>query len=151
LGVTLDTMSFLLLGAVLVPLALPYLSWQVVVYVVLSLLAVRMASVFIAMAGTKARAQTKAFIGWFGPRGLATVVFTIMLLEESIPNKELIAAIAVVGVVLSVFAHGFTAPWLAGLYASWYNSSKQAEDPEDVQVEQPQSRWGAERHAQVER
>jgi sodium/hydrogen antiporter len=151
LGVTLDTMSFLLLGVVLVPLALPYLSWQVVLYVVLSLLAVRMASVFIAMAGTKARAQTKAFIGWFGPRGLATVVFTIMLLEESIPNKELIAAIAVVGVVLSVFAHGFTAPWLAGLYASWYKSSQQAEAPEDVKVEQPQSRWGAEQHAQAER
>jgi NhaP-type Na+/H+ or K+/H+ antiporter len=147
LGTVFDAVSFLLLGAVLLPVAVRYLSWQVVVYVVLSLLVVRMASVFVAMAGMKARTQTKAFIGWFGPRGLATVVFTIMLLDEQVANKELIATVAVVGVVLSVYAHGFTAPWLAGRYAEWYKPLKHQMDAESTHVPLPQGRRAAEKRA----
>jgi NhaP-type Na+/H+ or K+/H+ antiporter len=142
LGEMFDAVSFVLLGAVLVPLAIPYLSWQVVAYAVLSLVVIRTISVLIAVSGTRAAWQTKLFMGWFGPRGLATVVFTMLLLDEAVPNKGLIAAIAVTGVVLSVYAHGFTAPWLAGAYSGWYGGSDQfaASAPEEADVSSPHLR-----------
>jgi NhaP-type Na+/H+ or K+/H+ antiporter len=75
-------------------------------------------------------------------------VFTVLLLDEAIPNKELVAAIAVTGVVLSVYAHGFTAPWLSGAYAAWYG--KTGTDvtglPERAEVNEPVVR-GADRSA----
>ena len=70
------------------------------------------------MLGSKARWQTVAFMGWFGPRGLATVVFTILLIDAAVPNGNIIASAAIVGVTLSVFAHGFTAPPLVARYAA---------------------------------
>jgi len=142
LGEMFDAVSFFLLGAVLVPIAIPLLSWQVVAYVILSLVAIRVVSVIIAVTGTGAAWQTKLFMGWFGPRGLATIVFTVLLLDDAVPNKELIAAIAVTGVVLSVYAHGFTAPWLSGLYADWYKrtGSDAKELPEHADVTQPAPR-----------
>jgi len=144
----MDTVAFLLLGAVIVPAALGFLSWAVVGYAVVSLVLIRGVSVAVAMLGTKAAPQTTAFIGWFGPRGLATVVFTMMLLDSDVANKGLIATVAVAGVVLSVYAHGFTAPWLSGAYASWYSSfSEHAGDsPELAHVSQPPTRRAAGHH-----
>jgi len=121
LGITFDALSFLLVGAMLLPLALTNASWSVIGYAVLSLVVLRLISVVIAMAGTKARPQTLGFMGWFGPRGLATVVFTVMLLDSGIPNGELLASIAVFGIVLSVFAHGLTAPPLVSAYSVWWD------------------------------
>ena len=151
LGLVMDTVSFLLLGAVVVPLALPLLSWQIVLYVVLSLLVIRTVSVVVALLGTGAAWPTQLFIGWFGPRGLATVVFTIMLLEAKVANKGLIATIAVTGIVMSVYAHGFSAPWLAGLYAQWYEGYQAAggDRPEHKDVAQPPSRRAAEAFARA--
>jgi NhaP-type Na+/H+ or K+/H+ antiporter len=143
LGTVMDFLAFLLLGVVLVPMALGFLSWQVVLYAALSLLVVRGVSVIVAMVGTRAAWPTQLFIGWFGPRGLATVVFTLMLLEENVPNRGLIAAIAVTGVVMSVYAHGFTAPWLAGVYARWYDGYSAHGKPEHADVVQPPSRRAA--------
>jgi len=142
LGEMFDAVSFLLLGAVLVPMAIPYLSWQVVLYAVASLVVIRGTSVMIAVAGTGAAWQTKLFMGWFGPRGLATIVFTMLLLDDAIPNKELIAAIAVTGVVLSVYAHGFTAPWLSEAYSDWYKKtgSDVSGLPEHAEVSAPKVR-----------
>ena len=142
LGTMFDTVSFVLLGVVLVPVALEHLTWQIVVYAVLSLVAIRTLSVFAAMIGSGVRWQTAAFMGWFGPRGLATVVFTLMLLEENIANRDIIAAVAVVGVVLSVYAHGFSAPGLAGVYEHWYASlgTQAGKMPENRDVAQPLAR-----------
>jgi NhaP-type Na+/H+ or K+/H+ antiporter len=120
LGTAFDAMSFFLLGAVLVPFALPLLNWQIVLYAVVSLVAIRMLSVVVAMLGSGARRPTVAFMGWFGPRGLATLVFAVLVLDENIPNGNVIAAAAMVGVVLSVFAHGLSAPPLVARYADWY-------------------------------
>jgi NhaP-type Na+/H+ or K+/H+ antiporter len=139
LGTAFDTVSFVLLGAVLLPIGLEYLTWQVLLYAVLSLVAIRIAAVFVAMLGSGAAWQTKVFIGWFGPRGLATVVFTVMLLEEEIAIGGAIASVAIIGVALSVFAHGFTAPPLAGVYARWYASQMASAEgmPECREVSQP--------------
>ena len=142
LGTAFDTVSFVLLGAVLVPIALDYLTWQVLLYAALSLAAIRIAAVGVAMLGSGAAPQTTVFMGWFGPRGLATVVFVVMLLGEDVAGNGAIAAVAIVGVVLSVFAHGFTAPPLVGAYARWYASlgGSVKQMPECREVAQPSAR-----------
>ncbi len=121
-GTVLDAMSFLLLGAVLVPVALGWWSWPVMVCAALSLVLVRPVTVAAAMWGSGAKAPTVAFMGWFGPRGLATLVFAVLLYDAGIPNGELIASVAVLGVMLSVLAHGFSAPPLVARYARWWES-----------------------------
>jgi len=122
LGTFFDAVSFLLLGAILLPLAIAVAGWQELAYALVSLVVLRLVSVVVAMLGTGAKRPTVAFMGWFGPRGLATVVFTVLLLDEAVPNGEIIASIAILGVVLSAFAHGVTAPPLVAAYSRWWNS-----------------------------
>ena len=79
------------------------------------------------MAGTGARRPTVAFLGWFGPRGAASIVFALLIVEEGgLPNDELILTTAFVTVGLSVFAHGLTAAPLANRYAAWLDGPSQA-------------------------
>jgi NhaP-type Na+/H+ or K+/H+ antiporter len=73
------------------------------------------------MLGTHARPPTLAFLGWFGPRGLASIVFAVILIEESnLPHEHLIVLAIYLTVGLSVFAHGLSATPLANRYARWY-------------------------------
>lgn len=133
LGTVFDAVSFLLLGAVVLPFALQHLSWQVVAYAVVSLVAVRMLSVWLAMLGSGARRQTVAFMGWFGPHGLATLVFAVLVLDANIANGSEIASAAVVGVALSVFAHGFSAPPLVKRYADWFDAHPRRATPMEAE------------------
>ena len=120
-GDILNGVTFVLFGAVLLGPALGDLSWKFVLYAVLSLTVVRMLPVAIAMLGAHARAATLGFVGWFGPRGLASIVFAVIVVEESqLPHERLIVVAIYVTVGLSVFAHGLTAAPLASRYADWY-------------------------------
>jgi len=75
------------------------------------------------MIGTGARRSTLAFLGWFGPRGLASIVFAVLVLEEGgLPHDGLILTTTYVTIGLSVLVHGLTAAPLANRYASWYES-----------------------------
>ena len=75
------------------------------------------------MLGSHARLPTLAFLGWFGPRGLASIVFAVIVIEESqLPHEELIVLAIYITVGLSVFAHGLTAAPLAKRYADWFDS-----------------------------
>src|SRR3954466_5707745 len=97
---------------------------------VLSLTVVRMLAVVIAMAGARARGPTLGFVGWFGPRGLASIVFAVIVVEESnLPHETLIVLAIYVTVGLSVLAHGMTAAPLAGRYAGWYEQHPKDEAP----------------------
>ena len=117
--VTLVLVLLLSFGAVAVAPALRNLTWQSLVYSVLSLTLIRMVPVALALAGTRLGWPTVAFTGWFGPRGLASVVFALLALEDlgSMAAKPAVAVISVT-VVLSVIAHGVTAEPLAGRYAA---------------------------------
>ena len=84
-GSMLDSVTFLVFGALLLGPAFKHLSWQIVLYAVLSLTVVRMVPVAIALFGTHARPATVAFIGWFGPRGLASIVFAVISRRCSAP------------------------------------------------------------------
>jgi NhaP-type Na+/H+ or K+/H+ antiporter len=120
LGAVLNGVTFILFGAILLGPALAELSWQLGLYALLSLTLVRMVPVALAMAGSGARAATVGFLGWFGPRGLASIVFAVIVIEEShLPNEGLITLAIYLTVGLSVFAHGLTAAPLADRYARW--------------------------------
>ncbi len=121
LGNVLNGVTFLFFGAILLGPALGELSWDLALYAVLSLTVVRMLPVAIAMVGSRARAPTLGFLGWFGPRGLASIVFALIVVEESnLPHERLIVLAIYLTVGLSVFAHGLSAAPLANRYARWY-------------------------------
>ncbi|HEY2869929.1 MAG TPA: sodium:proton antiporter [Gaiellales bacterium] len=129
-GDVLNGVTFILFGAILLGPALTALSWQLVLYAVLSLTLVRMLPVAIAMWGTHAGPPTLGFLGWFGPRGLASIVFAVIVVEESrLPHEHLIVLAVYVTVGLSVVAHGVTAGPLASRYAAWYEAHPEEKRP----------------------
>jgi sodium/hydrogen antiporter len=99
-----------------VPTVLQEADWQVLAYAVLSLTVVRMVPVWLALVGARMPPQTTAFIGWFGPRGLASIIFALIALEEL--DVAVRRPVAIIGttVLLSVFAHGLSAKPLADRY-----------------------------------
>jgi NhaP-type Na+/H+ or K+/H+ antiporter len=119
-GNVLGGVTFVVFGAVLLGPALGDLSWRVALYAVLSLTLIRMLPVAFALIGSPVRRPTVAFLGWFGPRGLASIVFALLIVEEGgLPGDETILTTAFVTVGLSVLAHGVSAAPLANRYAAW--------------------------------
>ncbi len=129
-GNVLNGITFILFGAILLGPALGELSWKLALYAVLSLTLIRMLPVAIAMLGLRARAPTLGFVGWFGPRGLASIVFAVIVVEESnLPHEKLIVLAIYLTVGLSVFAHGISAAPLADRYARWYERHPSGKAP----------------------
>ncbi|MFV0445115.1 MAG: cation:proton antiporter [Planctomycetaceae bacterium] len=114
IGNTLAYLTWTLFGAVVVSDVFQQLDVQTVVYALLSLTLVRMLPIAISLAGLGQSLEQKLFLGWFGPRGLASIVFIVIVLSEH-PNIEQLTAISLVvafTVTLSVVLHGVTAnPW----------------------------------------
>jgi sodium/hydrogen antiporter len=108
-----SVLTWLVFGAVAVPIVWELATWQVVAYAVLSLTVVRMLPVALSLIGTGMPPATVAFVGWFGPRGLASVIFALIAADELDAGAD--GAVAVIGmtVLISVFAHGFSARPLA--------------------------------------
>jgi NhaP-type Na+/H+ or K+/H+ antiporter len=120
-GELLNAVTFLLFGAVLLGPALGDPDWRVIGYAVLSLTVIRLLPVALAMVGTGMRRVTVGFLGWFGPRGLASIVFVLLLVERTeLPERSLLLAVVTWTVALSVYAHGLTAWPGANRYADWY-------------------------------
>ncbi|MGR0318670.1 cation:proton antiporter [Agromyces sp. ZXT2-3] len=119
-GGFLAAVTWIGFGSVLLTLAIPYLTWQVLLYALLSLTIVRMIPVAIAFAGQRIGRPTVAFIGWFGPRGLASLVFALLAVERGIPDSEVVLTTVFVTVALSVLLHGLTSVPLVSLYHRWY-------------------------------
>ena len=141
LGGLLGGITFLFFGAVLLGPALKHVSWQIAVYAVLSLTLVRMLPVAVALIGSGARMPTVGFLGWFGPRGLASIVFAVIVVEEAhLPGAPTILATTYVTIGLSVLAHGITAAPLAGRYARWYEAHAQDRRPGMESVPTPDHR-----------
>jgi NhaP-type Na+/H+ or K+/H+ antiporter len=123
LGELLNGVTFVAFGAVLLGPALGEMNRDVVLYAVLSLTVVRMVPVALALLGSGARPQTVGFVGWFGPRGLASIVFAILVLQEAqLPHTDTILLATYVTVGLSVLLHGLSAAPLAQRYARWYET-----------------------------
>jgi NhaP-type Na+/H+ or K+/H+ antiporter len=117
IGETLALLTWMLFGIAVVGDVLDQLTWQVAVYALLSLTLVRMLPNYLALAGSGESSASRLFLGWFGPRGLASIVFAIIVLQEGVPGAELIALVVACTVVLSLILHGVTAKplsqWIA--------------------------------------
>ncbi len=107
-------------GALALGHALGAITWQVALYAVLSLTVVRMAPVALAMLGSGASTPTVAFVGWFGPRGLASIVFVLIALDDHVPDGKMLFTTVACVVALSVVAHGLSSAPLVGRYARWF-------------------------------
>ena len=116
-GALVSLLVWLAFGAIAVVPALTGLTWQTVVYAVGSLTLIRMVPVAVALAGARLGGTAVALIGWFGPRGLASVVFALLALED-LGQHAAGQAVSVIGltVLLSVIVHGATADPLARRY-----------------------------------
>ncbi len=137
--------SFFLFGNLLLGPAFDHLSFTVIVCALAVLTVARMVPVAIAMTGTGAALATRAFVGWFGPRGLASILFGLLLLEEELANADELFAVVAWTVALSVLLHGATAAIGARRYGAWWNDMphhEQAEMPESVAVAEQRRRKG---------
>jgi NhaP-type Na+/H+ or K+/H+ antiporter len=142
LGEVLNGVTLLVFGAVLLWPALDDLTWQIVLYAVASLTIVRVVPVALAMLGTGARRPTIAFLGWFGPRGLASIVFALIVVQEAdLPHATTILLTTYATVGLSVLVHGVTAAPLARRYASWFASHPPDAMPAMESVPAGTHRW----------
>lgn len=111
-----------LAGGVVVAVMTNGLSWQPVVVAIAALTVLRFVPVWLSLLGTGFRWPTIAFVGWFGPRGLATVVFALLTIEElgdGDPILHPVLSTLSVAVAISVFAHGISATPLANRYGAW--------------------------------
>jgi NhaP-type Na+/H+ or K+/H+ antiporter len=132
-GQLLTLLTLMLYGAVMVLPALDHINALVVLYGILSLTVVRMLPVAISMIGVHLQWSSVLFLGWFGPRGIASILYGLLLLEKvNIAGREEIFSITITTVLMSVFIHGLTA--LPG--ANWYaaRAEKMEEAPDTPEL-----------------
>jgi NhaP-type Na+/H+ or K+/H+ antiporter len=117
-GKLLNLSVFFIFG-VLVLGAIQHLSWEVALYALLSLTVIRMLPVALSLYGTHLRGISVLFAGWFGPRGLASIVLGLIVVEEAplLPGRDEIELVVALTVLLSVLLHGLTSAPLSAVYA----------------------------------
>jgi sodium/hydrogen antiporter len=109
MGEALALLTWVLFGGVVVARMIDRATWPALLYAVLSLTVARMLPVYLCLIGTRLNRADKLSIGWFGPRGLATIVFAILVLDAKLPGNDTIILAAGWTVLLSVIAHGVSA------------------------------------------
>jgi NhaP-type Na+/H+ or K+/H+ antiporter len=117
-GQLLNLSVFFIFGVLVIGLIRP-LSWEVALYALLSLTLIRMLPVAVALVGTRMRGASMLFAGWFGPRGLASIVLGLIVVAEApqLAGREEIQAVVALTVLLSVLLHGATAAPLSEAFA----------------------------------
>ena len=113
---TATFMVWAVFGLVGVPLVVDAARWQLLAYAALSLTAIRMLPVLLVLVTADVDARTALFVGWFGPRGLASVVFALLAVEQLGAASDTAVAVISTTVLVSVLAHGVTAAPLARRY-----------------------------------
>ncbi|MEM7273852.1 MAG: sodium:proton antiporter [Actinomycetota bacterium] len=120
-GQLLALLTFAFFGALLLGPRLGDLSVEVALYAVLSLTVIRMVPVALAMLGVGLEWPTVGYLGWFGPRGLASILFGLSVVEEvELAGSETILEVMTWTVLASIVAHGLTAVPFANRYADWF-------------------------------
>ncbi len=114
---TMALITWVIFGAAVVGQFYAYFTWEIVVYAIASLTVIRVVPMLISLIGTSEPMRTRLFLGWFGPRGLASIVFLIIVLNADLPGSGTLASTVICTITLSVLLHGFTAipyaKWLA--------------------------------------
>lgn len=125
-GILLINLTFLLFGAVILPRAFDASPWPALAYALVSLTVVRMLPVFLATIGSNQDIRSRLFMGWFGPRGLASILYLIVVVDRSgFAGAQAVTDIAVYTILLSVVLHGVTAPFAASLFFSGRAASRE--------------------------
>jgi len=118
-GMQLILVVFLIFGLAMVPAAVPYWGTREVVYALASLTVLRLVPVAISLAGSKLDWQTVSFIGWFGPRGIASVLYLLMAVAAiGLEGNERVMSVIVLTIMISVYAHGISATPLSDRYGA---------------------------------
>ncbi len=132
-GQILVLLTFLIFGAVIVPELSMSLGWAEVVYALLSLTLIRIVPIILSLIGTGLRPQTCLFLSWFGPRGLASILFALFVLEQTnVPAANEIVAIVIAVVGASILAHGLTAAPAARRFGTAMSADAESEEMRDV-------------------
>jgi NhaP-type Na+/H+ or K+/H+ antiporter len=117
-GELLALVVFALFGAAVLWPAFEGVDSQVIVYALISLTVVRMIPVALSLAGGGFDRATALYLGWFGPRGIASLIFALLVVEEAdLPETPVIVQTVIVTVAVSIVAHGLSAPRGAAAYA----------------------------------
>ena len=118
--------AFTVIGLGLLPSAIEHLNWNVAGYIFASLFIVRPVAIYLSLLGTKSKPITRLFMGWFGPRGLATALFALMVSKELVGEySHAVLVVAVNAVWISTMLHGFTAAPMAARYGRQIKKMKQ--------------------------
>jgi sodium/hydrogen antiporter len=125
MGEALALLTWVVFGGIVVARMIDRVTWPALLYAVLSLTVVRILPVFLCLIGTRTSTADKLFIGWFGPRGLATIVFAILVLDAKLPGNDTVILAAGWTVLLSVIAHGVTANPLVKAIGGRSSTSRQ--------------------------
>jgi NhaP-type Na+/H+ or K+/H+ antiporter len=113
----LQLIIFLLFGMVLIPITYQHWDWRAWVYAILSLTVIRILPVVLSLSGTDLSRGTKYFIGWFGPRGIASILYLLMVtIELGSTGLERMISVIVLTVLLSIYLHGISANPLSKLF-----------------------------------
>ncbi len=125
--------TFLMFGVALLPEGLAGITLMHVLYAVLSLTVIRMLPIALSLIGSGVSMPTVLFLGWFGPRGLASILFVLLILEEAeIANQSAILSVTVVTVALSILLHGVTAAPFANAYGRLASRMGECEESKPV-------------------
>ena len=136
-GQLLTLFVFTIFGSVLAADLWQEMTLNAVLYALLSLTVIRMVPVAISLIGTGMRWETNLFLGWFGPRGLATVLFGLLVLDEShLAARSEITLIAMTTVLFSIFLHGMTAYPLSKLYGNRAESIKKEMEKDEIELQE---------------
>ncbi len=121
-GQILILLTFTAFGAAMIPQAMGAVTIMHIAFGILVLTVLRMLPIQLSLIGTGIKPVTSTFLGWFGPRGLASILFVLLILEEAeLANESTLFAAVIITVTLSVVLHGIT----AGPAARWYGSMSQ--------------------------
>jgi NhaP-type Na+/H+ or K+/H+ antiporter len=119
--------TWLIFGAAVIGQLWATMTLDIVIYSLLSLTVIRMLPNMIALAGTGEKLETKLFLAWFGPRGLASIVFFIIVANADLPSESVLGQVVVCTVTLCVIAHGLTANvWARGIGRRLNNEQESA-------------------------
>ncbi len=115
IGEALALLTWFVFGAAVIGQSVEYFTWEMLVYALLSLTVIRVLPIFLSLSGSGESASSKLFLGWFGPRGLASIVFAIIVVNKGVPGGKFIGMVVVLTVFFSLVAHGVSANPLAKL------------------------------------
>lgn len=123
-GQMLTLFVFVILGLIIIPAFSPYWDFNALIYAILSLTIIRIVPVFICLLGSGLSNYSKLFIAWFGPRGIASILYLLIALEKiGAAGHEYVLSIIVLTVLLSIFAHGVTAVSMSNRFEKIRNNT----------------------------